>query len=117
MKFGIEKTAIRVTNDNKEKVTISVNFDYRNVAENDMLDWASSNRVIAFQRVLRTLSANEIKALDGRTIDARYAGHKIESDEKIRARFYETFLAAGLDETEASEMADKAMANRNNLPT
>jgi hypothetical protein len=67
-----------------------------------MMAWATSNRVIAFQRVLRKLDADEIAELDGTTIHALDAGKTIKSrSERIRA-----YTAMGIPENIAELAID-----------
>jgi len=67
--------------------TATIEFDYSGIDQQTILGWATSNRTIAFQRVIRKLSLSECKALvqNGMiTLHASTAGHKIESEvEKV----------------------------------
>jgi len=78
--------------DSGEKVQLTIEFDFSGVEESQIIDWALSNRVIAFQRVLRTLSKEEAEKLNNSTIHALECGKKIESkSEKIQK-----LVAAGI---------------------
>lgn len=57
-------------------IQTTITFDYDNASDNDILAWATSSRVISAQRWIKTLSAEDVKALDGTTIDATIAGRK-----------------------------------------
>jgi len=66
-----------------DSFTTVIEIDYSGVDQESILEWATSNRVIAFQRSLRKLTRDECKALvrDGAiTVHAPNAGHKIESE-------------------------------------
>jgi len=74
--------------DSGEVFTATIEIDYSGVDQQAILEWATSNRVIAFQRNLRKLTRAECKDLanGGNVImvHAASAGHKIESEtEKI----------------------------------
>jgi len=80
--------------DNEEKVQLTIHFDFTGVDEDQLMQWALSNRVIAFQRTLRALSKDEALKLNNSTIRALDCGKKIESKgEKIRK-----LVAAGIPE-------------------
>ena len=65
-----------VKNDAKDEVEITVNIDFTSATDQDIRGWLVGNRTIAFQRPLRSLSAAEIKKLDGSTIAASDCGKK-----------------------------------------
>lgn len=76
---------VKITNDNGEVVNINVNFDFNGVSNEELVAWAVANRVIAFQRPKRALNIDEIKALDGTTVNAKDCGCKVMTkDDKIR---------------------------------
>jgi len=70
--------------DSGETFTATIVIDYSGVDQQSILEWATSNRVIAFQRSLRKLTRDECKDLANGgniiTIHAPNAGHKIESE-------------------------------------
>jgi len=74
--------------DSGETFTATIVIDYSGVDQQSILEWATSNRVIAFQRSLRKLTRDECRELANGgnviTVHAASAGHKIESEsEKI----------------------------------
>jgi hypothetical protein len=73
------KSTFSTKNHAGEVVQITVTFDLGGASKSDVSSWISSNRTIALQRVIRTLSASEIKELDGTTVRAVDAGKTIES--------------------------------------
>lgn len=91
-----------VTNSSDVKVRLSVTFDFTTASDADIKSWLVSNRVIAFQRPTRTLSASEIHELDGTTIVAQHAGQKVKS----RAERIQDIVNAGIPESIAIKMAD-----------
>ena len=97
--------------DNGEKVQLTINFDFSGVDEDQIIEWALSNRVIAFQRVLRALNKEEAEKLNNSTIHALECGKKIESkSEKIRK-----LIAAGIPKKIAELAVEnpEALANLN----
>jgi len=70
--------------DSGETFTATIVIDYSGVDQQAILEWATSNRVIAFQRSLRKLTRAECKDLANGgnviTVHAASAGHKIESE-------------------------------------
>lgn len=99
----LHTATFKVTNKNDQVVQISMLIDLESATKEQKEAWALSNRIIALQRVLRNLSVNEIKALNGSTILATDCGKKIKSrDEKlgeIKSRF-------GLDDETANWAVD-----------
>jgi len=78
--------------DSGDKVQLTVTFDFSDVPREQIIEWALSNRVIAFQRSLRALTKDEAVKLDGSTIHVLNCGKKVESrEEKIKK-----LVAAGL---------------------
>jgi hypothetical protein len=80
--IGVIEDNFKVTNQSGNEVQIKVKFDYRTVTDMDIKSWLNGNRRIAFQRPLRGLSAEEIKALDGQMINANECGRKVKSREE-----------------------------------
>jgi len=76
--------------DSGETFTATIEIDYSGVDQQAILEWATSNRVIAFQRNLRKLTQDECKDLTNGgnviTIHAASAGHKIESESERISR-------------------------------
>jgi hypothetical protein len=91
--IGIVEDNFSVTNNSDESVQIRVKFDYSNVSDNEIKSWLNGNRRISFQRPIRALTVEEIKALDGRTIPAGDAGKKMKSAEDMKAEALATLAA------------------------
>jgi len=113
--IGVVEHTFSVKNDHDEKVTLRVKIDFSNVSDNDIRDWVVSNRIIALQRPMRSLSADEIKAINSRTFAAGDCGKKIESIEKQRAvmksTLLATFIASGVEKEQAEQLAEMAINN------
>lgn len=104
--IGKVKHSFSITNDSKEKVQVSVTFDFSTSSDSDIKGWLCGNRSIVLQRPLRALSAAEIAKIDGTTIDASHAGRKVESaEEKVRTAI-RALRAIGQDEA-ADELEAK----------
>ena len=98
--IGIVKDTFEVTNDNKEKVKLTVRYDFSTVDDLTIKAWVCGNRRIALQAQLRKLTVEEIQALDGSVIIAQNAGQKIKSaSEQIQG-----LIAAGVPEAIAKLM-------------
>lgn len=90
-KIGKIDHTFATKNEAGEVVQIKQTFDFTTASDVAIKQWLVSNRVIARQVPLRKLTAQEIRALDGKTIKAETAGHKIVSrEEQIKG-----FEAAG----------------------
>ena len=90
--IGVVEHNLSITNSKEEKVQIRIKFDFSTATDSEIIGWAISNRVIAFQRPARALSADELKNLNSTTILASDAGKKVKSrEEKIN-----DLVAAGL---------------------
>ena len=98
--IGKVRHSFTITNDAKEKVQLALILDFSTCTDADIKDWLCSNRIIAFQRPSRALSAEELKGLDGQTIMAIDAGKKVKS----RAERIAIYTALGLP-TELAELA------------
>lgn len=81
----------KVTNDKDQSVQIAVDIDFSDATDEQKEGWALSNRIIALQRVLRPLSVEEIKALNGTKFMSTQCGKKVKSREEqvrdIKAKF------------------------------
>jgi len=100
--IGIVKHSCSITNNSNEKTSITIGIDFTNSSDSDIRSWLVGNRIIAFQRPTRSLSLDEIQALDGTTIAASDAGVKIKSrSEKIAS-----YVNAGIPENIASAIVD-----------
>ena len=105
--IGIVRHACSVTNNSNDKTSITIGIDFTNASDSDIKSWLVGNRVIAFQRPTRSLSLDEIQALDGTTIAASDAGVKIKSrSEKIAS-----YVNAGIPESIASAIVDGAISS------
>ena len=72
--------AFNITNHGKEKVQVSVTLDFTTSSDADIKSWLASDRTIAMQRPMRSLSSAEITAnYDGQTVLASDVGKKIRS--------------------------------------
>ena len=98
--IGKVRHSFTITNDAKEKVQLALILDFSTCTDTDIKDWLCSNRIIAFQRPSRALSAEELKELDGQTIMAVDAGKRVKS----RAERVAIYTALGLPQ-DLAEMA------------
>ena len=71
------------TLDGGSKVTLAINWDFTGVTRSQLQQWAMSNRRIAFQRAIRGLSIEAVKAMNGKTIHALSAGRKPVDQTKV----------------------------------
>jgi hypothetical protein len=85
-------------------VQITMNIDYSTCTKEDIIGYCDPNRVIAGQRWISQLSADEIKSLDGKTIMAKTAGTKAVMSRK---ELIERFMNLGVNEKEAERLADQ----------
>jgi len=105
--IGKVKHSFSITNDAKEKVQVSVTFDFSTCTDADIKSWLCGNRAIVLQRPLRALSIGEIAKVDGTVIDASHAGRKVQSvEEKLNAAI------AALRSIGMNEQADELEAAR-----
>lgn len=75
------------------KHSINVELDFSNIDQNQILQWAADNRIIALQRVLRATSDEYVSNLNGKlSIHAAECGGKIETPEERVAKL----VAAGM---------------------
>lgn len=104
--IGKVEHSFKTTNVNDEETTIRMTFDFASASDTDIRNWLVSNRVIAMQRPLRALSASEIKALEGTTIDVTTCGQKMRSKDEQFKLGLKALRAAGMnDEADALEAA------------
>jgi len=95
--------------DNGDKVQLTITFDFSNVPKDQIIEWALSNRVIAFQRSLRALTKDEAMELNNSTVHVLNCGRKIESrEEKIQK-----LIAIGLPRKIAELAVDNPQALEN----
>ena len=81
------------------KHSLNVELDFSNVDQNQVLQWAADNRIIALQRVLRATSDEYLRNLNGKlSVHALECGGKIETpEERIKK-----LIAAGMPPALAS---------------
>ena len=77
--IGVVGHSFSITNDQNEKVQLSVNIDFSTASDNDIKTWLVSNRIIAGQRPWRALSKDELVKLNGTTFMADSIGQKVKS--------------------------------------
>ena len=113
MLIGKVTHAFNITNHGKEKVQVSVTLDFTTSSDADIKSWLASDRTIAMQRPMRSLSSAEIAAnYDGQTVLASDVGKKIRSRAERIAEWTNIFLAMdGMDDDRALEMATLAVDN------
>jgi len=92
--IGIVKHTFSVKNDAGDKVQLNIEVDFTTSTDSDVKAWLVSNRIIAGQRPLRTLSKEELKNLDYTTFIAQDIGRKVKSREEQ----IQTLVSAGLSE-------------------
>jgi len=86
-----------------DKVQTVVTFDFSTASDNDIKQWLVSDRTIAIQRPMRTLSADEITAnYNGQVVLASDVGKKIKS----RAERIAELVNSGMPENLATVMVD-----------
>ena len=79
---GIVKHTFSIKNDARDKVQLNIEVDFTTSTDSDIKAWLVSNRVIAGQRPLRTLSKEELENLNGTTFVAQDIGKKVKSREE-----------------------------------
>ena len=84
--------SFNITNDNKDKVSLSIKVDFSTASDSDIRGWLTSNRTIQGQRPWRALSETELKAMNGKTFIAQNIGQKVKS----RAEQIQALVNAGL---------------------
>jgi len=109
--IGIVKHTLSITNVHEDKVQITVNVDFRTASDVDIKTWLTSNRVIAGQRPWRSLSKDELEALNDQTFIAQNIGQKVKSREEQLVTLENGFISAGVDAAKAKLLAMTAMDN------
>ena len=92
--IGTVKHTFGIKNDSGDKVQLTIKVDFSTASDVDVKAWLISNRIIAGQRPLRSLSKEELKTLDGTTFIAQDIGRKVKSREEQ----IQTLVSAGLSE-------------------
>ena len=77
--IGIVDHSFSITNDNGDKVQLSIKIDFSNSSDQDLKTWLVSNRIIAGQRPWRSLSKDELVKLNGMIFQAETIGQKVKS--------------------------------------
>ena len=95
--------AFNITNHSGDKVAISLTFDFTTSTDAEIKQWLVSDRTIAIQRPMRSLSSEEITSnYNGLTILANESGKKIRS----KAERVAELVNAGMPEHLAELMID-----------
>jgi len=92
--IGKVRQSFNVTNDAKDKVSLTITVDFSTASDSEIKQWLVSNRVIAGQRPWRALSKAELEDLQGKTFVAQNIGRKVKS----RAEQIQDLINAGLPE-------------------
>ena len=78
--IGKVRHSFKITNHQKQAVTVSVTYDFSTCSDSEVKQWLVSDRTIALQRPARALSDAEIReTYDGQTILANEVGKKMKS--------------------------------------
>lgn len=110
--IGKVEDNLSVTNNAGATVKLRVFYGFSGMADSDVKTClVGSGTRIAFQRVLRPMSSDEIKALDNQTFDACTIGRKIVTREERIATFKTAFVNAGVNDAQATELAVAAVDN------
>jgi len=109
--IGHVEHSFSVKNDHGESVQLRLIIDFSTSTDVEIRNWLVANRVIAFQRPARSLSKDELKALDGSTVLANQAGQKIKSREEQLNQLITTFVNAGVSREQAKVLATAALDN------
>lgn len=80
------------------KIVLNVEIDFNDVSEQQLRQWAASNRIIALQRNLRTLTTKTLEDMSESTVKvhASQCGMKVVSKEETISKFKAAF--SGMDE-------------------
>ena len=120
--IGVVGHSFSITNDNGDKVQLSIKIDFSTASDQDLKTWLVSNRIIAGQRPWRSLSKDELIKLNGMTFNADTIGQKVKSlretttallnqfSGKSREEIIESFMNAGVPKEKAELMADAMLA-------
>ena len=104
--IGVVGHSFNITNDNKDKVSLSIKIDFSTASDSDIRSWLTSNRTIQGQRPWRALSLDELNDLNGTTFIAQNIGCKVPS----RAEQIQTLVNAGLPKSLAEFKLDNPAA-------
>ena len=108
--MGIVSHTLSVTNDRGDKVTITINVDFRTSSDTDCRTWNVSNRVIAGQRPWRSLTKAELEKLNGSTFIAQNIGQKVKSYGETKQAAVAAFdtMSAEQQQAHIAELEEKA---------
>jgi hypothetical protein len=121
-RIGVVGHTLSITNNKDEKVQLTIKIDYSTATDTDIKSWLNSNRVIAGQRPWRSLTAEELKAMDGMTFNAATIGQKVKSTKetmqnvlnqyagKSKQEIMNDLIKMGLPELKAELMADAILS-------
>jgi len=114
---GVVEHNFSVKNTAGVVVQLRVKFDYSTMSDQGVIALMLRSTTIDFQRPTRALSAEEIQELNGSTVIAQNAGHKQKSRSEQIQGFMAAFVAAGIDNDTALELATAAVDNPQLLTT
>ena len=89
-----------------DRIQTTITFDFSTCSDSDVKQWLVSDRTIALQRPMRSLSSDEIKEMDGSIILATEVGKKVKS----RAERIAELVNVGIPEKIAEVAVDNPAA-------
>jgi hypothetical protein len=108
-RIGVVGHTLSITNVKDEKVQLNIKIDYSTATDTDIKSWLNSNRVIAGQRPWRSLTADELKAMDGMTFNATTIGQKVKSLRESTSALLNQFNGKSREEIIDSFMSNPSM--------
>jgi len=111
--IGLVEDNFKVTNNAGVETQLRVKYDFSTTPDADIKSWLCGNRRISAQRPMRSLTSEQIKEIDGATINALDCGKKVKSDEQVKAEYKARFNASS-DEVKA-QMIEELRANMNEV--
>jgi len=105
-KLGVVKVerAARCRTNIGDSVSVSFTIDYMGCTVADIVEWATSTKVIAGQRAWEKYSPSELKEkVHGKTFHASSIGQKIVSDKELAQRLGKDRLLKMISEMEELE--------------
>ena len=121
-RIGVVGHSFSITNDQGDKVQLSIKIDFSTSSDQDIKTWLVSNRIISGQRPWRALSKDELVKLNDTTFMADSIGQKIKSlqetttallnqfNGKTRDEIIESFTAVGVPLEKAKLLANAMIA-------
>ena len=83
--IGVVNHTFSITNDNKDKVQLSIDIDFTGASDQDIKGWLVSNRIIAGQRPWRKLDRDELEGMKDGVFISQNIGQKVKGrSEKVR---------------------------------